>query len=137
MQRAARSWNKGAQPCDAESELSRGRPSLVAAAQKDPHKHLPSKFWAAAPGGAGEQKRRQWSQGQARDWRHCCYAEIAAADIDAPNTAKARRTAQRHADPLDTPKPTPWTLHGPSERDPAPSARTQASAADQENVAGP
>ena len=44
---------------------------------------------------------------------------------------------KEHADPLDTPKPTPWTLHGPSERDPAPSARTQASAADQENVAGP
>ena len=86
-----------------------GLPTQVAVTQKDPHKHLSSKFLPAAQGGTGEQMHRQWSQGQVGDWLHCSYAEShfeTAAEIDAPNTAKARTTAQKHTEPKDTPKPT-------------------------------
>ena len=52
-----------------------------------------------------------------------------AAEIDMSKNAKARRTAQRHTEPIDTPKTYYGTLHCPSERgDPVPSARRQAQA---------
>ena len=86
-----------------------GMSTQVSATQKDPHKHLPSKFRPAAQGGTREQKRRQWSQGQVGDWQHCSYAESATVkplETDRPNTAKAGTTAQRRTETLDTPKPT-------------------------------
>ena len=45
-----------------------GKPTQVAVMQKDPQKHLPSKFRPAAQGGTGEQNHQQWSQRQAGDW---------------------------------------------------------------------
>ena len=53
------------------------KPTQVATMQKDPHKHLPSKFLPAADGGTGEQKYWQWSHRQVEDWRPCRYAERA------------------------------------------------------------
>ena len=69
---------KCAQP--ATQRMSLGgwwKPTQVTASQKDPQKHLPSKFQPAVQGRTGEQKHWQWSQRQAGDWWHCSYAERA------------------------------------------------------------
>ena len=111
-----------------------GKPTQVAATQKDTHKHLPSKFRPAAQGRTEEQKHRQWFPRTSRvlvALQFCWESHFeAAAEIDVPNTLKARTTTQRHTEPIDTPKPTYyWTLHCTSERrDSARPTRTQAQA---------
>ena len=50
----------------------------------------------------------------------------AAAEIDMSNTAKARRTPRRHAEPIDTPKPITVHCTALRRQGPAPSDRIQA-----------
>ena len=87
-----------------------GKPTQVTMRQKDAHKYLPSKFRPAAQGRTGEQKHRRWSQGQVGGWWHCSYAERATLKQLWKQTCltprKLRKSAQRHTEPIDTPKPT-------------------------------
>ena len=78
--------------------------------QKDPYKHLPSKFRPAAQAGQGKRRTRK----DLRDKQGAGLAALqlrweghfeAAVKIDSRNTAKIR-TAQRHTESTDTPKPT-------------------------------
>ena len=62
----------------------------------------------------GEQKNQQRFQGQVRGLAAAKDMlrrplSIVAMEIDMSNTAKARRTAQRHTESIDIPKPT--TVH--------------------------
>ena len=110
-------------PHDTEGKLSSLREShtilsdtegRVGELRKYPLKPLTSKFWPAMQRRTGEQKNQQRFQGQVRGLAAVKDMlrrplSIVAMEIDMSNTAKARRTAQRHTESIDIPKPT--TVH--------------------------
>ena len=105
-------------PHDTEGKLSSLREShtilsdtegRVGELRKYPLKPLTSKFWPAMQRRTGEQKNQQRFQGQVRGLAAAKDMlrrplSIVAMEIDMSNTAKARRPAQIHMEPINNAK---------------------------------